>query len=32
LFAVAGMTVRGGRLAELDLIIDPDKLARIELG
>jgi RNA polymerase sigma factor (sigma-70 family) len=32
LFAVAGITVRGGRVAELDLIIDPDKLAGIELG
>jgi RNA polymerase sigma-70 factor (ECF subfamily) len=31
-FAVAGCTVRGGRIVELDLIVDPAKLAGIELG
>jgi RNA polymerase sigma factor (sigma-70 family) len=32
LIGVAGCTVRGGRIAELDLIVDPEKLARVELG
>jgi RNA polymerase sigma factor (sigma-70 family) len=30
-FAVAGCTVSGGRVAEIDLIIDPEKLARVEI-
>jgi RNA polymerase sigma factor (sigma-70 family) len=30
--AVAGMTIRGGRIVEIDLILDPAKLARVELG
>jgi RNA polymerase sigma-70 factor (ECF subfamily) len=28
-FAIAGCTIAGGRIIELDLIIDPDKLAAI---
>ncbi len=30
-FAVAGCTVSGGRVAELDLIVDPEKIARLEI-
>jgi RNA polymerase sigma factor (sigma-70 family) len=32
LFAVGGVTVVGGRITEIDIVADPDKLARIELG
>jgi RNA polymerase sigma-70 factor, ECF subfamily len=32
LFAVASFTVVGGRIAEMDFVNDPEKLARIELG
>jgi RNA polymerase sigma-70 factor (ECF subfamily) len=31
-FAIAGCTITGGRIVELDLIIDPDKLAAVTLG
>ena len=32
LFAVAAFTVAGGRIVEIDIVADPDKLARIDLG
>ena len=31
-FAIAGCTIAGGRIVELDLIIDPEKLAAISVG
>jgi RNA polymerase sigma factor (sigma-70 family) len=31
-FAIAGCTISGGRIVELDLIIDPEKLAAVTLG
>jgi RNA polymerase sigma-70 factor (ECF subfamily) len=31
-FAIAGCTISGGRIVELDLIIDPDKLAVVTAG
>jgi RNA polymerase sigma-70 factor, ECF subfamily len=31
-FAIAGCTISGGRIVELDLIIDPEKLAAVILG
>ncbi|MFL5954281.1 MAG: RNA polymerase sigma factor SigJ [Gaiellaceae bacterium] len=31
-FAVAGFTVSHGRIAEIDIILDPEKLARLSLG
>ena len=30
-FAVMGVTVRAGRIAEIDILADPDRLARIDL-
>jgi RNA polymerase sigma-70 factor (ECF subfamily) len=32
LIAVVGVTVVAGRIAEIDLILDPDKLARLSIG
>jgi RNA polymerase sigma factor (sigma-70 family) len=32
LFAVMGFTVVGGRITEIDVVADPDKLSRIDLG
>ncbi len=32
LFAVLAFTVVGGRIAEIDIVADPDKLTRIDLG
>jgi RNA polymerase sigma factor (sigma-70 family) len=32
LFAVGTFTVAGGRITEIDIVADPEKLARIELG
>jgi RNA polymerase sigma-70 factor (ECF subfamily) len=32
LFAVAAITVVGGRITEMDFVNDPEKLARIEIG
>jgi RNA polymerase sigma-70 factor, ECF subfamily len=32
LFAVAAFTVSGGRITEIDIVADPEKLARIDLG
>jgi RNA polymerase sigma-70 factor (ECF subfamily) len=31
-FAIAGCTIAGGRIVELDLIIDPEKLAAVSAG
>ena len=31
-FAVVGFTVVGGRITEIDIVGDPDKLPQIELG
>ena len=31
-FAIAGCTIAGGRIVELDLIIDPEKLAAVSVG
>jgi RNA polymerase sigma factor (sigma-70 family) len=31
LFAVAGMTIRGGRIVEMDILADRDRLARLDL-
>ena len=31
-FAVAGLTVRGGRIAEIDVLADPERLARLDLA
>jgi RNA polymerase sigma-70 factor (ECF subfamily) len=31
-FAVIGVTVRGGRIVELDILADPDRLARLDLA
>jgi RNA polymerase sigma-70 factor (ECF subfamily) len=31
-FAVVGFTTVGGRITEIDLIIDPEKLTRVGLG
>jgi RNA polymerase sigma-70 factor (ECF subfamily) len=32
LFAIAALTVQNGRIAELDILADPARLARIDLG
>jgi RNA polymerase sigma factor (sigma-70 family) len=32
LFAVGAFTVAGGRITEIDIVADPEKLARIDLG
>jgi hypothetical protein len=29
-FAVLGFTIRGGRIAELDIFADPERLARLD--
>jgi RNA polymerase sigma-70 factor (ECF subfamily) len=31
LFAVLGMTIRGDRIAEIDILLDPERLARLDL-
>jgi RNA polymerase sigma-70 factor (ECF subfamily) len=31
-FSVAGFTVRGGRIVEIDILADPERLARIDLS
>jgi RNA polymerase sigma-70 factor (ECF subfamily) len=31
-FAVAGITVRGGRIVEMDFLADPERLARLDLA
>ena len=31
-FAVAGVTVRGGRIVEMDFLADPERLARLDLA
>ena len=31
-FAVVGFTVVGGRITQIDIVGDPDKLPQIELG
>jgi RNA polymerase sigma-70 factor (ECF subfamily) len=31
-FAIAGLTVSGGRIAEIDIVVDPEKLRRIRLS
>jgi RNA polymerase sigma factor (sigma-70 family) len=31
LFAVGGITIRGGRIVELDILADPDRLSRLDL-
>ena len=30
-FSVAGVTVRGGRIVELDFLVDPARLRRLDL-
>jgi RNA polymerase sigma-70 factor (ECF subfamily) len=31
-FAVAGFTIRGGRITEIDILADPERLARLDLA
>jgi RNA polymerase sigma-70 factor (ECF subfamily) len=31
-FAVLGMTITGGRIAEIDILADPQRLARLDLA
>jgi RNA polymerase sigma-70 factor (ECF subfamily) len=31
-FSVLGFTVRGGRIVELDVVADPDRLQRLDLS
>ena len=30
-FAVVGLTIRNGRIAEMNILSDPDRLARVDL-
>jgi hypothetical protein len=30
-FSVGGITVRGGRIAEIDILADPERLSRVDL-
>jgi RNA polymerase sigma-70 factor (ECF subfamily) len=32
LFSVGGFTVRAGRIAEIDILADPERLARLDLS
>jgi RNA polymerase sigma-70 factor (ECF subfamily) len=31
-FSIIGIAVRGGRIAEIDIVMDPQRLARLDLS